>query len=235
MRCGQQAMFADRLVTQVADKGHTVRRRVAGDERAMNPYALFMFDSDDVNFGAQIPVFASVPSKLDKNQNASREYIYKELRKIGLSPRTVGGSDKGVYNPLHEVRTLARHCAGGIILGYEQISAKRVFQKTRGPEGTGVTDVLMKEFYSAPTPWNQLETGILFGLGLPLLILKQQGIKGGIFDEGASDVLIQSMPMPHSEKWSGDPGDLQNPDACRNFEATLLRWQGRVRQQYYGD
>ena len=114
MRCTQPAMSAGRLVTQVADRGHTVRRRVAHDERAINPYDLFMFDPDDVNFGAQIPVFASVPSKLDKNQNASREYIYQELRKIGLNPRTVGGSDKGVYNPLHEVRTLARHCAGGV-------------------------------------------------------------------------------------------------------------------------
>jgi len=182
-----------------------------------------MPDSGDEITSAQIPVFASIPSKLDAKQCASRRYIYTELKKLDLYPRTVGGSDKGVYNPLHEVRTLARHCAGGIILGYEQISAKRVSKKVR--EDGQVIQIVRNESYVAPTPWNQLETGLLFGLGLPLLVLKEAGIAGGIFDEGASDVLIQSMPMP-GPHWT---------EERRTFEATLLRWQARVRRQYYGD
>ena len=52
------------------------------------------------------------------------------------------------------------------------------------------SQIALNDPYVAPTPWNQLETGLLFGLGLPLLVLKQEGITGGIFDEGASDVLI---------------------------------------------
>lgn len=173
--------------------------------------------------GARIPVFASIPSKLDGDQEASRDYIYDWLHRVGFEPRTVGGSDNSYYNPLHEVRTLARHCAGGVILGYHQVFARVAEVKVR-LEGSG--ELVTKEVeYRAPTPWNQLETGILFGLGLPLLVLKQVGITGGIFDEGAGDVFVQEMPMPQS---GTDP-------AFPRFEQALYRWQALVRRQYYGD
>ncbi|SOD99462.1 hypothetical protein [Blastococcus haudaquaticus] len=182
---------------------------------------------------ARIPVFASVPSKLDEQQVASKRYIYGRLAEVGLEPRTVGASDRGMYNPLHEVRTLARHCAGGIILGYTQISAKRAYGKTNDLDGMVIETVIRE--YHAPTPWNQLETGILFGLGLPLFVLKQDRITGGVFDEGASDVLVHPMPMPGKSWDKARPDDLKNPDACIGFDAALLRWQGLVRSQYYRD
>lgn len=173
--------------------------------------------------GARIPVFASIPSKLDRQQQASREYIYGWLRRVGLEPRTVGGSDGSYFNPLHEVRTLARHCAGGVILGYHQVFARVAEIKVR-VDAAG--ELATKEVeYRAPTPWNQLETGILFGLGLPLLVLKQSGITGGIFDEGAADVFVQDLPMP----------DTTEPPDFPRFEQALYRWQSLVRQHYYGE
>ena len=142
-----------------------------------------------------------------------------------------------MYNPLHEVRTLARHCAGGIILGYSQVSAQQATRIATREEPDGSLFVFQQQFedYQAPTPWNQLETGILFGLSLPLFVLKQVGIAGGIFDEGASDVLVHSMPMP-PQGWQAERSDdIQNPRAQQSFEAAVLRWQSLVRSQYYGD
>jgi hypothetical protein len=184
---------------------------------------------------SRIPVFASVPSKLDEQQSASKRYVYEQLTRVALEPRTVGASDRGMYNPLHEVRTLARHCAGGIILGYRQISAKRAYAKTLDEESEGLVVETMIREYHAPTPWNQLETGILFGLGLPLFVLKQDKIAGGIFDEGASDVLVHPMPMPGPGWNPAQPHVLNNPRAAQGFEAALMRWQGLVRAEYYGD
>jgi len=186
--------------------------------------------------GAQIPVFASVPSKLDERQTASKRFIYGRLHALGLEPRTVGGSDSGMYNPLHEVRTLARHCAGGLILGYSQITADVAKGVTtqESPDGSLIVVETVIEQYRAPTPWNQLETGIIFGLGLPLFVLKQDGISGGIFDEGASDVLVHPMPMPAARWDAARARDLGNPRAQRGFEVALLRWQGLVRGHYYG-
>jgi hypothetical protein len=70
-----------------------------------------------------------------------------------------------------------------------------------------------------PTPWNQLEAGILFGLGLPLLIIRESGISGGIFDAGVTDVFIHHMPAPGNNEGLND---------------VFLKWQSLVRQQYYG-
>src|SRR5437667_6805088 len=50
-------------------------------------------------------------------------------------------------------------------------------------------------FASFPTAWNNLEAGILFGLGLPILIFKEDGISGGVFDNGVTDVFIHKMPV----------------------------------------
>ena len=48
---------------------------------------------------------------------------------------------------------------------------------------------------SIPSPWNHLEAGILFGLRLPILIFRDTGITGGVFDPGVSDVFIHEMPV----------------------------------------
>ncbi len=190
----------------------------------------------DAASSAHIPVFASVPSKLNTRQDASKAYVYDQLRRFGLQPRTVGATDRGLRNPLHEVRTLARHCAGGIILGYRQIRAQSAFRIARRESRRGEAQIFEDEIveYHAPTPWNQLETGIVFGLGLPLLVLKEPLITGGIFDEGAGDVIIYQMPMPGRAWRSGSP-DLHNPAVCAGFEDALLRWQAVVRRHYYDE
>lgn len=188
--------------------------------------------------GARIPVFSSLPSKLNGPQAVSKGYIYQRLRAFGLDPRTVGGSDLAIRNPLHEVRTLARHCAGGIILGYSQVTAERARRYRRLLDEEGNASIEPEDFenYAAPTPWNQLETGILFGLGLPLFVLRETSVAGGIFDEGSGDVLVHPMPMP-SSRWEAHGGPdqrLMNKSAESAFDEALLRWQGLVRAQYYG-
>jgi hypothetical protein len=183
-------------------------------------------DSADV----RIPVFASVPSKLDVLQRASKRYIYSRLEACQLDPLTLGPLDRGRLKPLHEVRNLARRCSGGIILGYSQITAEfaKGYIMGTSPEGAAIVLEQTITGYQAPTPWNQLETGILFGLGLPLLVLKQGKISGGIFDEGASDVLAYDMPMPGPCWQETEPNDLGNKSAEQSFDAALGWWRQAV-------
>jgi hypothetical protein len=42
--------------------------------------------------------------------------------------------------------------------------------------------------------------GILFGLRLPLLIFKEDGIEGGVFDPGISDAFVHNMPSLSPDK-----------------------------------
>ena len=73
-----------------------------------------------------------------------------------------------------------------------------------------------------PTPWNHLEAGILFGLGLPLLIFREEGLSGGVFDSGVTDVFVQNMPPANATKADND-----------ELRELILKWQSRVREHYY--
>jgi hypothetical protein len=166
----------------------------------------------------KIPVFVSCPTSLSPQQNSSRKLVLDELARHGLEPRALGRSDYPTELPLREVLLLARHCAGGVVLGFEQFQADTGTWKRGTPDArpaAGPTPF--------PTSWNHLESGILFGLGLPLLVFKEDGISGGIFDNGVTDVFIHPMPIPPL------------PRANRSGLTEVFRkWQANVRSHYYG-
>lgn len=161
-----------------------------------------------------IPVFVSCPTSLNPDQESARSIVLRQLKRYKLTPRALGRSDYPTELPLREVLVIARHCAGGIILGFEQ------FRSLNGISKPGTSEEKhLRSDMPFPTPWNNLEAGILFGLGLPLLIFRESGISGGIFDTGVTDVFIHPMPI------AGGNEGLQD---------VFLKWQSSVRQQYYG-
>jgi hypothetical protein len=163
----------------------------------------------------KIPVFVSCPTKLSRQQIASRKIIIRELEKFGLEPRTLGTSDYPTDCPLREVYLLARKCSGGIILGFEQFRANKGFW-------TGQNKTYLKGSIGFPTPWNQLEAGILFSLQIPLMVFKEDSIAGGVFDKGVTDVFIHKMPSVSMSK-----------DEKDSLSAIFLKWQTSVREHYY--
>jgi hypothetical protein len=143
------------------------------------------------------------------------------LDEYGLEARSLGQSDYPTRLPLREVVTIAKHCAGGLILGFEQQFAPEI-EIRRGL--TSPRGVLKALNVSYPTPWNNLEGGILFSLDLPLLVFREEGVSGGIFDNGVSDVFIHPMPSLASSG-SFEP-------AVRDV---FLKWQADVRRTYYNE
>jgi hypothetical protein len=171
----------------------------------------------------KIPIFVSCPTSLNATQEMSRIALMQFLDEFNLEPRALGRSDYPAEFPLREVLVIAQHCAGGIILGFEQFHAtagiaKRGLGKTKGEKELG-----KGESIALPTPWNNLEAGILFGLNLPLLIFKEPTISGGVFDNGVTDVFIHRMPK----------GRISGPDH-ESLKQVFLKWYGRVSTFYYG-
>jgi hypothetical protein len=165
----------------------------------------------------KIPVFVSCPTTLNQKQEDAKKMILHELDRLDLEPRALGVSDFATQFPLREVCVLAKRCSGGIILGFEQFCSTSGIRKAGTPKEAIVNGKL-----SFPTEWNNLESGILFSIGLPLLVFKENGIGGGIFDIGVSDVFLYDMPipsLPDSEK--------------KQFAAVILKWQAKVREHYY--
>lgn len=165
----------------------------------------------------KIPVFVSAPTSLSPAQDAARKLILRELEKNALEPRALGRSDYPTELPLREVLTIARHCAGGVILGFQQFRSDSGVSKPDTPDQKPAAGPVV-----FPTPWNQLEAGILFSLGVPILVFKEPGISGGVFDRGVTEVFVHEMP---SAKMNGR--------ARESFSAVFLKWQADVRQFYY--
>jgi hypothetical protein len=166
----------------------------------------------------RIPVFVSGPTNLNKQQEKARERIIRELARLQLEPRALGRTDYPSEFPLREVFVIAKHCSGGIILGFQQFIATAGIWKKGTKEAARVNKTKPVHF---PTPWNHLEAGILFGLQLPLLIFREEPVRGGVFDEGVSDVFIHSLPA----------GDMTKAN-LEAFREVLLKWSSRVREHY---
>lgn len=160
-------------------------------------------------------MFVSVPTSLSPEQAESYDFLLDLLKDEGLENRTLGQTDFGLDCPLNEVYSIARHCSGGLILGYEQLHATRAESKRGTPSFSAHSDV------SFPTPWNNLEAGILFGLKLPLLVLREKNIRGGIFDRGVSNIFIQDLP-------TGVPDSKQ----AHQISAVMKNWASKVRETY---
>ena len=167
----------------------------------------------------RIPVFVSCPTKLNRDQDRSRDRIIRELARLQLEPRALGRSDYPSDCPLREVVVIAKHCSGGIILGFRQFTTTTGMWKPGTREQRPVKRGKPEAF---PSPWNHLEAGILFGLQLPLLIFREEPIRGGVFDDGVTDVFIHSMPR----------ADIAE-SSLEGFREVLLKWSSRVREHYY--
>jgi hypothetical protein len=164
----------------------------------------------------RIPVFVSCPTALNAQQNRARKLIMSQLDKLGLEDRAVGRSDSANENPLREVIVLAKHCSGGVILGFEQIFAKSCTAKRKTPQQKPLVN------QSFPTSWNHLESGILYSMRLPLIVFRDPNVCGGVFDLGATDVFVHDMPMPPVTR-----------AAREDLDSIFLKWQSRVREHYY--
>lgn len=168
----------------------------------------------------KIPVFVSSPTALSKRQEKTRQRITGKLAELNLEPRALGRSDYPTEYPLREVHVIAKHCSGGVILGFEQIQVTGGVVKRDTPQEKKIDPA---NPISIPTPWNQLEAGILFSLGLPLLIFREQGVSGGVFDNGVTDIFVHTLP---EGKWkAADEASLVE---------VFLKWHAKVRSHYYG-
>jgi hypothetical protein len=164
----------------------------------------------------KIPIFVSLPTALNKEQIVARDLIFDVLDDVNLEPRSVGLSDFANECPLKEVLLLAKHCNGGIILGFKQFSTNTGILK----KGTTKQKKQEKEC-AFPTPWNQIEAGILFGLRLPLMVFKEEGIEGGVFDLGVTELFIHNIPM-------GEVTDYQK----QTLKECIKKWQAKVQANY---
>ena len=164
----------------------------------------------------KIPVFVSAPSDLNADQNEIYNGIVDLMGELGLERRALVRSDYPTRNPLREIIQLAKRCSGGLILGFRQVEAEKTVYKR------GTVSERTEPASTFPTPWNQIEAAILYSLKHPVLAFREEGISGGVFDIGTTDLFVHKMPSL-----------AEIHDRSSSFREVVVKRQAQVINNYY--
>jgi hypothetical protein len=161
---------------------------------------------------SSISVFVSRPTAVNAEQKSFCDALVDVLAGEGLRARTLGVTDYPGLAPLAEVLTLMRQCNGALALGLRQLHIETGEAKAGTSVAATVTDLYLS------TPWNQIEAGMAIAMGLPLLVAREKGVEGGVFDIGSSDRFIHQVEF--GTEW------LESPRFRQPFDA----WVANVRK-----
>lgn len=158
-------------------------------------------------------VFVSRPSTRNEAQEDFLKQLDDRMVRRDLRPVSLGQTDYPNRTPIQGVRQLMEQCEGAMIVGLEQIHLREGVQKPRTEQETELNDL------SLPTPWNQIEAGMAFMLELPMLIIREEGVEGGVFDVGSSERYIHQATL--SEEW------IESPEFTQPFNS----WHEEIVQE----
>jgi len=167
----------------------------------------------------RISVFLSYPKphlRLQKKL-VTRLEIY--LRSRGLEPRTLGVTDYDMDVPLRAIRRLMLESNGIITIAFRRtlVVNGRVRPKPDLPktQETPIKDVWLT------SPYCQIEPAMAYQLGLPVLILREQGVAAeGLLEKG---IVGLYMPEFSLEKAAADYLDSME------WNDIIGKWEARVR------
>jgi hypothetical protein len=132
-------------------------------------------------------IFVSKPTTQTSRQSEFTSKLEEILEARDFNIRSLGTSDFSNVAPLLKIQKIMDDCEGALILGLKQLNInKGILKQNTKSERKIINNDL-------PTPWNHIEAGIAFALKIPLLIIKEEGIEGGIFDMGSSDRFIHQI------------------------------------------
>jgi hypothetical protein len=104
-------------------------------------------------------------------------------------------------------------CYGGLILGFEHSRAESVVVR----RGQASQAVFISQ--ALASPWGQIEAAVLLARNLPVLILKDRDVTGGIFDLGSVPYPIFDLPD-------------SNQAAGELLAGVFVAWARAVREHY---
>jgi hypothetical protein len=116
------------------------------------------------------------------------------------------------FGAISEVRRRMSSCAGVVIFGFHQLKIENGMWRPGTVEEREVKSMQLS------TPWNQIEAGMAAMRGLPILLVCQRGLAGGIFDLERSDHLMYRI-------------DLEEDQSAHTFQESFANWYAAVREQ----
>ena len=132
---------------------------------------------------AKIKVFISKPNSL----NLEQQIRYNNLLQIIKERVDIETFERDEYQPfgvLSNIRNRIKGCSGLIIIGFEQLKVEEGDFRFSTNEYKKIHNI------SLATPWNHIEAGMAAMIGLPILVLADEGVNDGIFENKLDDAIL---------------------------------------------
>lgn len=142
-----------------------------------------------------INVFISHPTPYNKHQEKFLSLIEDELKKYELNPTNLGKNNWDFRSPLKPIKEIMDTCVAAIVIGLERYHSYIGYEK----ELSSSSKELIHKYSSSP--WIQIEAGMAYQAGLPILILKEKKLYSeGILDPQISDSFVFEFDIKKLQK-----------------------------------
>lgn len=154
-------------------------------------------------------VFVSRPGELTADQAQLVDRLVKMIDDEGFDAVQLSRPEYPKFGSLSEVRRLLGGSSGAVIVGVGDLLVKE------GSWRTGTSDERNVDGQPWSTPWSQIEAGMAIGLNLPVLIVAEESLSGGVFDDMARDPHVNRVDL------GADVRSRQFADAFTDWAATV--------------
>jgi hypothetical protein len=166
-----------------------------------------------------ISIFLSYPKPCLSTQQQFVDSLTEYLESQDLAPRTLGVTDYDMDAPLKAIRRLMLESNGLITIAF-----RRTFiEKGTAKFNTDIDGLTPRSIDGKwiTSPWSQIEPAMAYQLGLPILLLRENGV----LEEGILEAGVVGLYMPEF--------DLNRPfDKYFNsaeWRGIIKKWEGYVR------
>ena len=155
-------------------------------------------------------VFFSMPGCLGKREELLTKEYKKLLELRGFSVIYYTKDDYPQYGQFTRIRESLMKSSGVIAFGFRQTKIKD------GVSLPGTANEKQIKDRWLNTPWNELEVGMALMRGLPVLLVKDEGISNGVFDAKLSECFVATISANYD---------------CRGIEtnADYIRWLNKIK------
>jgi hypothetical protein len=167
----------------------------------------------------KISVFLSYPKPCFQRQEELIVRVRRHLDERGFAPRTLGVTDYDMDAPLTAIRRLMLESNGLITIAFRRTYVERGTARLR----TDITDLQETSIDKSwmTTPWPHIEAAMAYQLGLPILILREQGVLAdGILERGVVGLYMPEIDLDKS---------LDDYFASAEWSGMIGKWEGYVR------
>jgi hypothetical protein len=171
-----------------------------------------------------IPVFVSHPKPCNSKQSAFIERLSEHLESRRIHGRTLGVGDYDMKAPLAGTRRIMLECNGVLVVAFARYEIKNGRQHFQGEDGTTGSQPISGKWLTSP--WCQIEAGMGFQLGLPMLILREREVlPDGVLQHGVLGAYMPEFNL------SNEPdayfGTAECQQLLQQFESQVFQYRDR--------